>query len=134
VRFRQGATEDGEVLRVHEYRPPVDPPEPGDHSVSEIALPVEAEVAGAVRDERVDLGEAAVVEQQVEALARRQLAPRVLLLDPCGSTALSRFLAHRLQSVQLVSGRHATLSLEWPKVGGPGRNRTCDRPVMSRLL
>jgi hypothetical protein len=52
-------------------------------------LPVEAEVAGAVRDERVDLGEAAVVEQQVEALARRQLAPRVLLLDPCGSTRIA---------------------------------------------
>ena len=54
----------------------------GDDAVAEDALLVEAEVGRAVGHERVELDERARVEQQLEPLARRQLAPRVLLLDP----------------------------------------------------
>ncbi len=39
-------------------------------------------------DEPVELDEAAFVEQQVEPLARGELALLVLLGDPCGATAL----------------------------------------------
>jgi hypothetical protein len=52
----------------------------GDDAVARDDLRVHAEVAAAVRDELVDLLEGAGIEQQVDALARRQLALLVLLL------------------------------------------------------
>ena len=48
---------------------------------------VHPEVAAAVRDELVDLLEGAGVEQQIDALARRQLAGVVLPLHPIGAAA-----------------------------------------------
>ena len=51
---------------------------------------VEPELRRAMRDERVELDERARVEQQVEALARRQLAPGVLALDADGAAAQQR--------------------------------------------
>ena len=43
----------------------------------------------AIRDERVELDERSRVEQQVEPLARRQLAGGVLLRDPRRAAALA---------------------------------------------
>ena len=107
VRFGQRATEDGEVLAVHEDEPPVDAAVAGDDAVAEVALLVEAEVGGAMRDERIDLGEAVVVEQELESFAGRELAARVLLFEPLRSPAQSRIAAHRGQPFELVGSRHA---------------------------
>ena len=65
---------------------PVTTPSPG------YDLLVEPEVGGAVGDEPVELDEAALVEQQVEPLARGELALLVLLRDarrppPCSASA-----------------------------------------------
>ena len=46
-----------------------------------------AEVAAPVRDELVDFFERARIEQQLDALARRQLAGGVLLLEAIGTAA-----------------------------------------------
>ena len=58
--------------------PAVDPAVAGDHAVAGHHLLVHAEVGAAVRDQLVDLLERARVEQQLHALARRQLAGLVL--------------------------------------------------------
>ena len=53
----------------------------GDHAVAEEALLVQTEVVDARVTNASELDERPRVEQQVESLARRQLAARVLLLD-----------------------------------------------------
>ena len=59
---------------------PVDGAVAGDEAVARNALLVHAEVGGAVGDELVGLLEGAVVEQQLDTLARRELACLVLAL------------------------------------------------------
>jgi hypothetical protein len=56
------------------------------------------------RHERIELDEGSSVEQQVEALARRQLAGSVLALDALGSPALHRCRPHRVESVESLVG------------------------------
>ena len=62
--------------------PAVDAPEAGDDAVARDDLLVHAEVAAAMGDELVDFFECAGVEQQVDALARRQLAGFALPPQP----------------------------------------------------
>jgi hypothetical protein len=59
----------------------------GDHPVTRNNLVGHAEVAAAVGDEFVDFLECAGVEEQVDPLARRQLAGGVLLVEPILSPA-----------------------------------------------
>jgi hypothetical protein len=88
VRLAQRAAEDGEVLGEDVHQPTVDPAVAGDDAVTGNDLAIEPEVAGPVGDEPVELDEAALVEQQVEPLARGELALLVLLGDPRGSPTL----------------------------------------------
>ena len=94
------AAEDGEVLREHEDLAAVDEPVAGDDAVAEDLLLLHAEVGAAVRDEAVELDEAAGVEQEVDALARGQLAGLVLLLDAGLAAAEERL------RVQVVEALH----------------------------
>ncbi len=55
-------------------------PWPGDHGVAPGPVLLHVEVVGAVAHERVELLEGAGIEQLLDALARRVLAARVLLL------------------------------------------------------
>ena len=78
VGFGERSAEDGEVLRERVDQAAVDAPVAGDDAVAGNDLLVHAEVAAAVRDELVDLLERAGIEQEVDALARGQLAGLVL--------------------------------------------------------
>jgi hypothetical protein len=80
-RARQRAAEHREVLREHEHQPAVDAPRAGDDAVAGDLLLGHAEVGRAVRLEAVVLAERARVEQQLDALARGELALLVLLVD-----------------------------------------------------
>ena len=80
--FREGAAEDGEVLREHVHETAVDAPETGDHAIAEDLLLIRDVLAAAGGNERVELDEAPLVHQEIDALARGQLALRVLLGDP----------------------------------------------------
>ena len=82
VRLGQRSAEDGEVLREGEHLAAVDQPVAGDDAVARDDLVVHAEIAAAVGDELVDLLERARVEQQLDALARGQLAGGVLAVEP----------------------------------------------------
>jgi hypothetical protein len=72
----------------------------GDDAVAEEALVLETD--GAVGDEPVQLHEAARIQQQVEALARRQLASLVLGTDPVRAATLLGLATQFLQPLQLL--------------------------------
>ena len=81
VGFRQATAEHGEILGEQEHGAAVDGAPAGHHAVAGDLLLLHAEVAGAVLDEHVELLERALVEQELDALARGQLAALVLRLD-----------------------------------------------------
>ena len=84
------AAEDGEVLAEHEHQPPVDHAVAGHHAVAGNPVVGHVEVDATVLDEHVPFLEAAGVEQQFDALARRQFALRVLRVDALLPAAQSR--------------------------------------------
>jgi hypothetical protein len=89
VRFRQRSAEDCEVLREHINEAAIDVAEARYDTVTYDPLVVGDELGRACHDEGVELCKGAVIKQQIHALARAQLALRVLLLDP-GFTAADR--------------------------------------------
>src|SRR5690606_28554186 len=81
VCLRQRAAEHREVLREDIDQATADPPVAGHDAVPVRMLPIETEVGRAVRDEPVELHEAAFVQQHIEALASRELPLVVLRLE-----------------------------------------------------
>ena len=98
IRLRERPAEDREVLAEDEHQPPVDRAVSGDDAVAEEELLVEPELRRAVGDERVQLDERARVQEEVQSLARRELAPRVLSLDADRTAALQRLGPQLLES------------------------------------
>ena len=114
MRLGQRAAEHGEVLREDVDQPAVDAAVAGDDAVAVELLLLEAEVGRPVRDEPVELDEAAFVEQEVEPLARGELALGVLRLDARGAAALLRLGAAALEEVELVAHGHRRQKLRPP--------------------
>src|SRR5262249_18277882 len=81
VGARERAAEDSEVLREHEHGAAADGAVAGHHTIAEDLLLLHAEVGAAVGDEFVELDERAWVEEQLQALARGELAGGVLAID-----------------------------------------------------
>jgi hypothetical protein len=81
VGLRQGAAEHREILAEDEHHAPVDRAVTGDDAVAEHLFALHAEVGAAVLDELVPFLEAALVQQQLQALARGQFAAVVLGVD-----------------------------------------------------
>ena len=106
LNFGKRAAEDREILREDGDPAAADLAEPADDAVAGKALLVEAELADVVRRERAELLERTLVEQQREALARRELAACVLLLDAFLPAAENRAAAHLAQCGQVIA-RHA---------------------------
>src|SRR5262249_14883910 len=114
VRLGEGAAEDREVLREDEDRTAVDAHRARDDAVARDLVRglVHPEVARAMDDERVHLVEGAGVTEELDALARGELARLVLLLAPLGSAARARTLAEGGERREaLVDGpRHLRLT------------------------
>ena len=104
--LRQRATEDREVLAVHGDRPIGDPSVARHDAVTEEALLPDAELGGPMRDECIELDEASGVEEQVEPLARGQLAALVLLFDALFAAAQHRLGTHAAQPFGPFVDRH----------------------------
>ena len=104
VGFRERAAEHGEVLRENVDQPPVDAPEAGDEAVAGRPLLLHPEIIAAVRDEFVELLERAFIEQQRDALARRELSGLVLALAAFRAAAGFRFGAAAAQFVEWIGG------------------------------
>ena len=110
MRLAERAAEHGEVLAEHENEPAVDRAVAGDHAVAQVALRVEAEIRGAVRDEGVELDERAGIEQKLQALTRGQLAAFVLRVDSFLPAAELRLGAHVAQTIEaLFLGGHVEI-------------------------
>src|SRR4029079_5438218 len=131
MRLGERPAEDGEVLRIDEDQPSVDATVAAHDTVAEVSLLVEAEVGGPMRDERIQLDERSLIEEEVDPFARGQLVAIVLLADAILTAAESRLLAEPSEVRKLVGRRHGGVL----RAGvGPGRDRTSDPPVMSRML
>ena len=76
-----------------------------DHAVAGHELFGHAEVTAAMRDELVDFLKGSGVEQKVDALARGELARRVLPLQTIVSPACLR---PALEVFEVIDGVHAT--------------------------
>ena len=112
VRLRQRTAEDREVLAEDEHEPPVDRSVSRDDAVAEEVLAIETELRRAVRDERIELHERARVEEQVEALPCRELAPRMLALHPHRASALQGLRTQTLEA-------RDPLGVRWSRPGLP---------------
>ena len=86
MRPRQRTAENGEVFRKEINRATVYRAPAGDHAVARDFPFFHAEFMAIMFDEHVDFFETALIEQQVDALAGRQLATAVLCFD-AGFTA-----------------------------------------------
>ena len=82
VRLGERAAEHGEVLGEHEHGAAVHRAPAGDDAVARhLRRLVHAEIGRAVLDEHVELLEGVLVHQELDALARGQLAAPVLRID-----------------------------------------------------
>ncbi len=82
MRLRQRAAEDREILGEDEDRAAIDSAPAGHHAIAGDPALLHAEIVGAVFDEHAELLEGPLVENEIDALARGQLATLVLRLDP----------------------------------------------------
>ena len=114
VRLGERPAEHREVLAEHVDEAPVDRPVPGDHAVPQHLLVRQPEIRRAMRDEAIQLHEGVRVHEEVDPLARRQLAARVLRGDARLPAPLLRPAAELFQSLQLVVDGHARGSLSYP--------------------
>ena len=81
----------------------------------------------AVAGEHVELGEAAGVEQQVDALAGGELAARVLALDGGLGAGVQRLLAQLLEAGALLLRPAGRLGVGQPALPACGRTRRTPR-------
>jgi hypothetical protein len=88
VGLGERAAEDREVLREDEDAAAVDEPVACDDAVAGVELFFEPKVVRTVYDELVKLLKSAVVEKELDALARSPLAGLVLALDACAAAPL----------------------------------------------
>ncbi len=105
VDLAERPAEHGEVLAEHADRPAVDGAVAGDDAVAVGPVGRHVEVGGAVPGQLVELGERAGVEQPVDPLPRRHLAPRVLPLDGSLGSGVDRVVPAPLQVGYLARGR-----------------------------
>ena len=103
MRLRQRPAEHGEVLGEHVDHAAVDGAPAGDHAVAGDLGLLHAEVVAAVLDVHVELLEGVVIHQELDALARGELAALVLgvdarlsAADPRGRPTPLQFLQHFL--------------------------------------
>ena len=102
MRFRKRAAEHGEILGEDEDRAAVDRAPAGDDAVAGDLGLLHAEIGRAVLDIHVELLERAFVEEDLDALARGQLAACVLGGDARLAAAGARIGAAPLEFLQHV--------------------------------
>ena len=81
MRLAERSAEHGKVLAENEDQPPVHGAIAGDDAVARDLVRVDAEIVAAVLDEHVPFLEGTGVEQELEPLARGQLAAAMLRID-----------------------------------------------------
>ena len=150
MRLGQRAAEHGEVLGEHVSDAAVDRAPAGDHAVARHARLLHAEIDAAVLDIHVELLERVLVEQELEPLARGQLAALVLGLGARGAAAGAGPVAADFKLFQdfLHAGSRCDAAMTVNSMGGKGRkwpprslfravaapNAACVNAVYRRLI
>ena len=93
LRFAKRPAENSEILRVDKYRAPVDPACAGHDAITVECLAID----GSAGCEWLQFIETAGIEEQIEALARRQFAARMVADDALRTAALPGAFAHSTQ-------------------------------------
>ncbi len=106
--FAERAAEDGEILAEDIDHASVDRAPAGHHAVARWPVRLHPEIGAAVRHEHVELLERALVEQQLDPLARGQLALAVLCGDPPVAAAHARRFAPVLKLLKNILHGHAS--------------------------
>ena len=104
-RSRERAAEDGEVLGEDEDQPAIDGAAAGDHAIARDLVLAHAEVLALVDHEAIGLAKGPRVDQQLDALARGELAGLVLALDALGSAPLQRALVQLVELLDFLLDR-----------------------------
>ena len=107
MRLRERAAEHGEILGEDEHGAAVHRAPAGDHAVAGDLRFLHAEIARTVLDEHVELLERVAVQQELDALARGELAALVLRLDALLAAAAARIGAALVEPLHDVL--HAAL-------------------------
>src|SRR5262249_3157811 len=121
----------GEILGEGKYGAAVHRSPAGDDAVAGDFRLVHAEVAGAVFDEHVELFERALVEQQLEPLARGELAALVLRLDAVLAAAHARMRPPPLEFFENVLHRAPNPAPPMPQqtpITAPGTRKCAAAP------
>ena len=82
VGLRKRAAEDSKILAEHKHHPAVDRAIASHHAVAGNPLLVHAEIVATMLDEHVPFFKRARIQQQFNPLPRRQLAFRMMRIDP----------------------------------------------------
>ena len=128
------------LLGEDEGLPTVDGAVAGDDAVPEELLIFHTEIGAAVLHEPADLDEGAGIEEEINALAGRQLAAFVLLLDTSGASTLEGLFVHRIETREgVVRGRHGgrfyrEFGALVPRDSGPISARRLRGPTSSNQL
>ena len=103
VGFGERAAEYGEVLRENVNEPAINAAKAGDEAVARGTLLLHAEIDAAVTDKFVQLLERAFVQQEVNALARREFTGFVFALAALGPAARFSFLGNTAKLFHAVA-------------------------------
>jgi hypothetical protein len=114
VGFGQRAAEHGKILGKDKGLAAVHGAPAGDDAVARHFCLLHAEFGRAVLDEHIEFLETSLVEQELDALPRGQLAAGVLRLDALFAAAQSRAGAPLFKSFQDVF--HQLPPIIWPKI------------------
>src|SRR5439155_5492022 len=87
IGFGEGSTEDGEVLGENKTEAALDSTVAGNEAVAIVLLFGHTEIVAAMRDQLVRFFKSALVEQEVDSLASRNLACRVLFFAALSAAA-----------------------------------------------
>src|SRR2546430_6744553 len=128
MRFGQGAAKHREILTEHKDEPAVDRAVAGHDPVTRDLLLGHAEILAAVLDKHVPFLEGTRVEQDIEALARCQLAALMLRLDAAGAAAGAGRLALFIQAPQDIAHEPQPFLTVIPAQAGIQGQRLVFRP------
>ena len=128
--LRQRSSEHGEVLGIDEDRPAIDRPHPVTTPSPRYCSSSSPNSVVRWMTNASSSWKRVLVEQDHQPLPSSQLATGMLLSNALLAAAEQRRRSQFLEVLELVCCRHRS-----SRTGcGPSRDRTCDQPVMSRML
>jgi hypothetical protein len=140
LHFPKRPAEDGEILRVDEYRAPVDPASAGHDAITVECLAIDRSAGGV----GFQLLKTAAIKQEINALTSGQFTTGMVASDALWTAALPRAFAHgaQFQHPRILPGRRLIacvdclysrdMFLRWSAIGLCHHSVPPDMPLTSR--